>query len=77
MVSIPAMILSDQKNSRASRIRKPSPLFTAIISETITTMNAVPMPIRAPVRMYGVAAGTITRRKSVLRSAPRFCAARM
>ena len=51
MVIMPAMILSDQKYSRASRMRKPSPLLTAIISATMTTMKAVPMPMRMPDRM--------------------------
>lgn len=34
--------LSQIMNSRASRMRKPRPLFTAIISETMTTMKAAP-----------------------------------
>ena len=51
IVIMPAMILSDQKYSRASMIRKPRPLLTAIISATITTMKAVPLPIRTPDRM--------------------------
>ena len=76
MLIMPAMILSDQKYSRASRMRKPSPLFTAIISDTMTTMNAVPIPIRTPDRMYGTAAGRITRRNMVLPLAPRLRAAR-
>ncbi|MCY1561495.1 hypothetical protein D9M68_987600 [compost metagenome] len=58
-------------------MRKPRPLFTAIISATITTMKAVPMPMRAPARIYGVAAGRMTRRNMVIWLAPRLRAARM
>ena len=76
MEIMPARILSLQKYSRASRIRYPSPLLTAIISATITTMNATPMPTRRPARIDGIAPGKSTRQKSVPEGAPRFCAAR-
>ncbi len=76
MEIIPAITLSLQKYSRASRMRYPRPEFTAIISATITTMNATPIPTRTPVSTKGMAAGSTTRRKSVHWPAPRLRAAR-
>ncbi|AIB15842.1 hypothetical protein ABAZ39_28710 (plasmid) [Azospirillum argentinense] len=51
--------------------------MTATISETMTAVQAMPRPMRSPVKIAGSAAGRTTRRSTSNRLAPIISAARI
>ena len=61
---------------RESFTWKPSPLVTPSISAATITTQAIPSASRNPVRIWGNAAGRMTRRNRPKPRTPKFCADR-